>query len=405
MKIVQLSTASTGGAGTAAYRLHSGLARQKDVYSSFVQQGNILKSEDNHIYSIPPDNSLLSRIKRKLKLSPEYLNAAKVATYSSRQYEIATFPTTSYRIERSEIIKNADIINLHWIANFLNYPTFFNKVRQPVVWTLHDMNPFQGIFHYEGDMIANQNNLGEIDRQICAQKLRYIHQFKNLHIVCLCDWMKKKSENSDILGRYPHYVIPNGLNLSQYPLLDKGKAIESLGINNGLKTILFISVGLEIRRKGFDLLLKAIETLRGNSNFNLITVGGEKINIEKKVNHIHYNRIENNDELNIIYSAADITIIPSREDNLPNVMLESFANGTPVMSFSNGGMAEHIKTGENGVLLNEIGVEPLSTGINDFLNNKYNFDRGFIRKYAEDVFSDKLQAERYIELYKNILSK
>lgn len=404
MKIVHLSTASTGGAGTAAYRLHSGLLKCDGIHSSFAQQYNAPKLSDDHIYTIHPENSFLSKVKQRLKLSPEYLNSQKTTIYDSTKYEIASFPTTSYRVEKADIIKKADLINLHWVANYLNYPTFFKRTKQPIVWTLHDMNPFQGIFHYQGDMEANKDGFGKIDKQIYAQKLNYIHQSKNLHIVCLCEWMKIKSENSEILGRYPHYVIPNGLDLSQYPTLDIEKMKAYVGVDNGLKTIAFISVGLDIRRKGFDLLVKAVATLNRN-DFNLITVGGDKINLNNGINHIHFDKITDISELNNLYSAADLTIIPSREDNLPNVMLESFANGTPVMSFSNGGMAEHVKTGKNGILIDTIGVEPLSIAINDFLNNKYNFDREAIRKYAEDTFSDTLQTERYIQLYKDILSK
>lgn len=402
MKIVHLSTASTGGAGTAAYRLHSGLLKQ-NVCSFFAQQYNATKAEDNHIYLIYPDNSFLSKIKRKLKYSPEYLNPHKAAIFSS-DYEIVSFPTTSYRVEKAEIIKKADIINLHWVANFLNYPTFFKKIKQPVVWTLHDMNPFQGIFHYEEDEAINYHKLGKTNKLVYSQKQKAINQFENLHIVCLSEWMKIKSENSEILRKYPHYVIPNGLNLSQYPLLDREKTKEYIGVNNGFKTVIFISVGLDIRRKGFELLLKTIELLN-RKDFNIITIGGDKVNINNNIKHIHFDKITDVSELNNLYSAADLTIIPSKEDNLPNVMLESFANGTPVMSFSNGGMAEHVRTGENGILLDQISIEALSAGINDFLDNKYNFDREVIREYAENTFSDTLQAEKYIQLYKNILSK
>lgn len=403
MKIAHISTAYTGGAGIAAFRLHNGLRNNENIDSIFLQQYRTT-SDDKSVYTILPDTSLLSRIKGRFERNPEALNHKNVPTYMSSSYEIATFPTTSYRIEKSNLINDADIINLHWVAEFINYPTFFKKIKKPIVWTLHDMNPFQGIFHYEEDAILNKEKLGRIDREVYLQKLKAIHKSNNIHIVCLCEWMKEKSENSEILGRYPHYIIPNGMPSSQFQGLNHLEEKEKINLNNGKKTLLFISSGLDIRRKGFDLLLQAINQIDPDK-FNLLTVGGEEIDLIKKVNHRHYPQISDTQELNKLYTAADITIIPSREDNLPNVMIESFANGTPVMSFNNGGMAEHIKTGTNGVLITDISQEALSQNINDFLNNKYTFDRNIIRNYAKNTFSDTIQTEKYIELYKSILNK
>ncbi|MDH6309753.1 glycosyltransferase involved in cell wall biosynthesis [Dysgonomonas sp. PFB1-18] len=406
MKIVQISsTATYGGAGIAALRLHQSLMKHSGIESVFVQRLPVDAgfAEENNIYTAATGRGLITRFRKKYNVHTEHYHWVNLNKYPA-DYEIATFGTTSYRLEELPVIKEADIIHLHWVAEFLNYPTFFKNIKQPIVWTLHDMNPFRGMFHYREDEEKNRVNFGELDKKTLRIKTDAIHKHKNINVVCLSEWMKGRSQASEAFGIYPHYLIPNGLDFSKYPVLDKHLAKKAVGVDNALLTILFVANGSHIYRKGFDLVVDALAALN-RKDYNLISVGGDKIEVGTDIKHIHHNRIDNIAQLNELYSAADMTVLPSREDNLPNVMLESFANGTPVMSFTNGGMAEHVKTGENGVLINTIGSAPLAQGIEDFLNNRYIFDSEKIRDYALTHFSDTLQVEKYINLYKEILNR
>lgn len=405
IKVATISTACTGGAGTAAYRLHSAFLARQDINPCFIQ-ADTYSSNANlaNTYSISKSYSLIDKVRHRLKIDKESLINNQLRNTPRSNYEMISFPFSNYLIENSSLVRNADIVNLHWVSEFLNYPSFFKNVNQPIIWTLHDMNPFMGIFHYEGDKTANSSHLGNLDQDVLLKKLKIIHRRKNIHIVCLSEWMKHKSESSEILGKYQHHLIANGLDLSLYPLESKTVSKDKSGLNNDLKTILFIAHDANVYRKGFDLLVNAIKGMR-DIKFNLISVGGDKIDMDEGVNHIHYNHIHNAAELNILYSAADITIIPSREDNLPNVMLESFTNGTPVLSFTNGGMAEHIFTGHNGILVDSISVDSLKFEIRKFLEGQYSFEPEQIREYAISKFSNVIQAQKYAELYKSILGQ
>lgn len=405
MRITHISTAAAGGAGIAAFRLHQKLMKQPNIQSSFIQRFHLDKDfmDVNNIYEAPIGKALSIRIRKKFNIHTEHYHWVRLKRFPSN-YETISFPTTSYRLEELPIIKNADIIHLHWVAEFLNYPTFFKNIKKPIIWTLHDMNPFMGLFHYKDDVLKNQAIYRKYDEKAIILKQKAIHKSNSLNIVSPSKWLMNLSESSQTFYAYPHYLIPNGLDISLYPLLEKKTEKEKQQVDNNLKTILFVANGVEIHRKGFDLLASAINKLN-REDYNLISVGGDKITINSKINHIHYNYINDIKTLNSIYAAADLTILPSREDNLPNVMLESFANGTPVMSFSNGGMVEHVKTGENGILLSEIGIEPLTQGLNDFLNNKYTFEEKEIRDYAINTFSDTIQTQKYIQLYKDILNR
>lgn len=408
MKIIHISTGITGGgAGIAALRLHQHLMKESDIQSQFVQRFPVDPefATANNIHTVGTGRSLIIRALKKYNLHAEHFHWVKLNKYP-KDYEIATFATTSYRLEQLPIIQDADIIHLHWISEFLNYPTFFKNIKQPIIWTLHDINPFMGMFHFESDRIKNIEKYGDIDEQVRNIKIKAINKKDNIHIVCLSEWMKKQSEASVALGRYPHYLIPNGLDFSNYPVIDKTYAKQKIGVSNGAKTLIVVGTHLSNIQKGFPMFFDAVDKME-RSDFQVISIGQlpKNMKIRADINHIHFDKITDISALNLLYSAADLTVIPSKEDNLPNVMLESFANSTPVMSFSNGGMAEHVKTGMNGILLFEIGIEALAKGINDFLNNKYIFERKAIRDYAINTFSDTLQTQKYIQLYKDILNK
>lgn len=406
MKITHVSTYIAGGAGVAAFRLHNALL-ERGIDSTFLVKSGICNQTDNkHILKCPPYYPISYRIKKKLGISNDdfYFKSLKNKQLS---YDIATLPVAPFRIEDQQIVKEADVIHLHWVSDFLNFPTFFKSVKQPIVWTLHDMNTFKGFFHYDSDYERNENEFYQTtDKKIRQLKKQSIHTKDNIFIVSPSKWLGNLSQNSDILHDYYHDVIPYNLDFNLFPPIDRLKAKQQLGINNGLKTLLFVANEINSFRKGFDLLIDAIRNLE-RTDFNLISIGagGNHIELNSNIKHIHIEQINRLSELNMLYSGADITMLPSREDNLPNVMLESLANGTPVMSFSNGGMAEHIVTGKNGILITEINSEMLKYNIVNFLNDKYTFDNQAIRQYAKDRFSESIQVEKYINLYKNILNQ
>lgn len=406
MKIATIATLKTGGAGIAAFRLHLPLSQKEGIEANFLQKMYEGVDPIAKVNYVPERSSLFYRFQRKLCLTPECKNSRQIQMYPSNgEYEIASFPTSSYRIEDHPLVKEADIIHLHWVANFLNYPTFFKKIKQPIVWTLHDMNAFQGVFHYQNDIIRNAELYADLEAKTRKEKENFISQHPNIHIVTPSHWLAKLSQESDAFKRYDHSVIPYGIKVDLVEEINEVQIKAQLSINNDYPILLFIAHGLDIYRKGFDLLLQAIENIN-SSPVNLVSVGGDKTIVNNSnVNHIHFSNITDRSKLNRIYSIADITILPSREDNLPNVMIESLTNGTPVLSFTNGGMAEHIITGKNGILVDNIDADSLKIAIEDFLNCNYTFDRKAIKESALKVFDEKQQVERYINLYKQILNK
>ncbi len=104
------------------------------------------------------------------------------------------------------------------------------------------------------------------------------------------------------------------------------------------------------------------------------------------------------------YSAADAVVIPSREDNLPNIMLESLMCGTPVIAFPVGGMPDVIINGFNGLLTKEATSGSLSKSIDDFFRNNNRFSPSEISEKAMEIFSPEVQSMAYLSLYREILN-
>ena len=109
--------------------------------------------------------------------------------------------------------------------------------------------------------------------------------------------------------------------------------------------------------------------------------------------------------MSVVYSAADVFVIPSLMDNLPNTVLESIMCGTPVIGFPVGGIPDMIKDGVNGYLTDEISVGALKSVIEKFLEDPEAFNRDMIRQDAVRRYDLSVQAKAYIDLFSSILGR
>lgn len=399
MKVVILSSSDCGGSGIAALRLHKALMAY-GVDSSmlcFFKGTNTPK-----VYRSRINKSIYTKIIESLpfpfrqnKYKKQYQMLLKEGAY-----EIWSFPEAIYDISKHPLVQQADIVNVHWIGNHLNYESFFKNVKKPIVWTLHDMNPFLGISHYCGDRDANPHFLS-FEEQIRILKVKAISQHPNVSVVNLCNWMKSYSSRSEAFANRKHAVIPNSIDITTFRIYDKIEVRKELGLPVDKLVLLFVSQSVENRRKGFDLLQDALKSL--NRDCVLLVVGSVSDSLKDVPNCRFVGTVNEEQRMALLYAAADAFILPSREDNLPNTMVESLCCGTPVISFSNGGMCDYIRTLENGVLVEQINSEALLDGIILFLDNVNQFDRYSISQDAHEVFSPSVQAKRYVDFFQSIL--
>lgn len=416
MKIVHLNTNDNiDGAGRAAYRLHKGL-RGKGIDSyMFVQRK---RTSDSTVVAYNLPRSLLERLSRRLLQFRLTLDRASYRSSRPSGYERFSPPRTLFRGDLVAQIPPADVLNLHSIADFVDYPSFFERNKtNPIVWTLHDMEPFTAGCHYDFgcDKYTTQcaacPQLGSRQRSDLAFRAWKSKQLAysqidpgRLHLVALNRWMVGEVQRSAILRQFPLTIIPNGLDVEVFAPRDRGFARQVLGIPDGARVVLFVSSSVKTRRKGFAFLTQAFAQIKDFGNMLLLSVGEGTPELTSSGPHIHMDVIGNDRLLSLVYSAADAFVIPSLQDNLPNTVLESFACGTPVVGFAVGGVHDLVSTGETGFLAPVEDATALAQAVCDLLSDRDRWHTMSVRcrQRAIQEYSLDVQAERYARLYEQV---
>lgn len=423
MKVLHINTASTGGAAIAAIRIHEALLEnnidsnlltlypsKKNIKNHFVFKGKSLKKSveypvltlKNWIiekfskrYQLQKALENETDLYRKKMITPEVIDG--VASFG-----LFSFPDSNFDVTELEIYKQADIIHLHWIAGFIDYELFFKKNKKPVVWTLHDANPFLGGFHHTDDELRNEKTHRVIDKKIKEIKYNAINNCRKIVVVSPSNWLANEAKKSKIFSNRRVVTIRNCISHDIFKQNDKVFSRKLLNLDLNKKIFLLASNDLKDFRKGIDLVLPIIESpLFKDFLFLLVGSNFEKLNLD---NIVALNNI--NDELlmSVVYSASDFFILPSRLDNLPNTMLESIACGTPVISFPIGDTDELLVNSRCGIVTKKISTESLLELLKDEnLEEKFNKDN--LINFSQKIFSSRVVSENYISEYKKILSE
>ena len=424
-KVLHISTSNSGGAGKAAFRLHKALLNN-DINSSFLSLNNIHKQQDKFCVFdgkvnkqiVAPEYPLLSlknyfkerlfkkyekevlQFKTKIQ-NKESFESKLILDKNSNKFELFTTPFSEYDITSCTAYKEADIIHLHWVADFLDYTSFFEKNKKPVVWTLHDENPFRGAFHYLNDEIKNKLEYEYIDNEYKEIKIAALKKQEKIIAISPSDWLMKTAKDSPSFSNRKVFKINNTIDTTLFSLKDKSFCRDYLRLPKDKLVVLFAAQDISNFRKGFDLINPILFDERFK-NVHFLIVGENTNNIINERFHF-LNQINDDRLMPLIYSAADCLILPSREDNLPNTMIESLSCGTPVISFEVGGMREEIESGVNGILCDGIGSEKLAKGLSEFIINKNKFNSELISNLAHSKYSQKIISEKYIQVYKDLL--
>jgi glycosyltransferase involved in cell wall biosynthesis len=316
----------------------------------------------------------------------------------------------------------ADVINVHVMRLLVDYQAFFDCVpqRTPVVRTLHDMNFFTGGCHTDEGCARYTEccgacpQLGSRDAKDLSYRIwRRKHEVLNriapgrLHITSPSRWLANEAERSSLLRNFPVTVIPFGLDIDEFVPRDQALARGLLGIPQDARVVLFVAEPTTRRIKGFSLLADALNELGDFTNLRLISVGSGQPRAKLSVPHMHFDYIRNSRLRSIAYNAADIFVIPSRQENFPLTALESLACGTPIVGFAVGGLPEIIRPDRAGILVPPGDVAALREAIRNLLGDTETRARmaADCRRIAVEEYALERQAQRYLELYQAALSQ
>jgi glycosyltransferase involved in cell wall biosynthesis len=223
--------------------------------------------------------------------------------------------------------------------------------------------------------------------------------------------MAEKARSSSLFRDRTVVIIPNGIDTNLYCPGDMMEARRELGLPENCRLLLFGSIhALSDTNKGFDLLQRAIDSMNPTQlqNTELIIFGADNDSILPDCNIPVRNLgiVSDEEQMVLLYRAADILVAPSREETLGYVIMEAMSCGTPCVAFEVGGIPDLITHGETGYLARPYIVEDLATGIINVLHDdmlrKSMAEKS--RKWIEDNLSLQLIAQRHLKLYRQMIS-
>lgn len=252
----------------------------------------------------------------------------------------------------------------------------------------------------------------DLSRWIWRRKAK-TYKNLNLTIVTPSLWLGKCAKSSTLLKDFRVECIPNGIDTEIYRPMDKSLARDALRLPQDKKLILFGSLrATSDRRKGFHLLQGALQELRNSDDLRdsteLVVFGSSEPSDPPKFGFkTHYLGSFNDDlALSFVYSAADVFVLPSIQENLANTVMEALACGTPCVAFDIGGMPDMIEHQQNGYLAEPYQTDSLAKGISLLIRDSspYNYLSIRAREKVEKEFSLETQANLYSLIFKTIKS-
>jgi glycosyltransferase involved in cell wall biosynthesis len=397
-----------GGAARAAYRTFLGIKR---IYRN-AHYLTLLKEEESSDITGYHHASFKGILANKLAS----LDRIPVRSYKNREKIIFTPAVYANPLRFSMSSFNPKIVHLHWVAfSMLKVENLLN-LNVPIVWTLHDTWAFTGGCHYTGNCYNYQKQCGkcpqlgshsssDLSHSLWNRKNK-VYSNINLTVVAPSHWLAELAKKSSLFKDLRIEVIPNGLDTNSFKPINKDIAKSYFNIDKDQPVLLFGAQWINDKRKGGDLLIEAIKKIDFPCTLLTFGSGALNLNINDLVKIKSVGNLTDNIALSMMYSAADVFICPSREDNLPNTVAESFACGTPCVAFNVNGLPDMVTHKETGWLANAFDPNELAIGIKWIVNHSApEILRTAARQKALSEYSEEVMTKRYDELYKELLNK
>jgi putative colanic acid biosynthesis glycosyltransferase len=325
---------------------------------------------------------------------------------------------TRQLIERIKEIK-PDIIHLHNLHGYyINIDILFNYLSMakiPLVWTLHDCWPFTGHCSHFDFIDCNKWETGcyscpqkneypasfwlDNSKQNYFDKQKLFNSVSNLTIVPVSAWLSNLIDKS-FLKNFPRQLIYNGINLTTFsPQGNTKKVRHSLGVGNRFMVLGVASVWGE--RKGLTDFIKLSKKMDQQTVIVLVGLNRKQLK-DLPSNIIGLPRTESVSQLAEIYSASDLFLNLTFEDNFPTTNLESLACGTPILTYNTGGSIEAISS-DTGFIVEPGDLPAVIAAIEDVRKNEKSSYTISCRDRAVKLYDEKDRYLEYIHLYESLL--
>jgi glycosyltransferase involved in cell wall biosynthesis len=360
-----------GGANKAAFRLHRSL-RDLGLASTF-HPGRKIGDDPDVIPAWPPiAGDFFSKL-------GAWLDSHSLDFYPHRRGDVFSPIRFCYGRPRRQLVAAADIVCLHWIAGSFLHPRDLAQLDKPLVWRLSDLWPFTGGCHFPAACRKFETRCGacpslgsaaddDLAAHGFAARERY-YDTLDLTVVAPSRWIAEEAKRSKLFRGRRIVHIATGIDVSTFRPMPRTEARRLLDLPVDVPMLLFGAMDSTTNdRKGFVPLRRALARFARSSSAHgaVAVVFGGETDAAKEVEGlplIHVGKISSPERLARLYAAADVLVAPFIEDNLPNVVLEALACGTPVVAFSAGGIPDAVEHQRNGILVPVGDADALADGI------------------------------------------
>lgn len=425
ISVSHFNTFPYGGAATASLRTHAKLIQQgvDSQYYWFRDERNGAHGPHiNQVALTPPKTTFLKSLfgKKKQRQQQKEIYRLFDTHLQNRDPALETFSMA--RLPEPGAIpahaSNVDVVHLHWISFFADYPSFFGSIPHhvPIVWTLHDMNPFTGGCHYSGGCERFTSGCGRCPQIVSPgpqdvsvdsinAKQAALHG-REIHVTAPSQWMLDLAKQSPVWPAGTTFTkIHLGFDLETFFPVGRAGARQELGIESDAVLVAFGADDLNSKRKGFHHLLAALRQLKTDSKVECLVFGGGEIPDDADLPPIHHlGFIDSPDRQRLAYSASDLVVVPSREDNQPQVGLEAMACGVPVIAFDAGGIPEYVRDRETGCLVSlgdEASLAKKISGLCDLESFRTRLGDAALAM-VQNEFELSCQTQTYHDLYRSV---
>lgn len=401
-----------GGAAIAGYRIAKALEKYYGTDNFFLVRTKSLN--ENRIYSTT-STPFIARLERLFNILMNILGLQYIY-----------LPFSPWYILKKVKEEKPDVIHLHNpIGGFFmtGHLTTLSRMA-PVVWTLHDMWAFTAsAAHTFGDdawkyMRSTKNetrtfpHIGINTGEWLIRRKKKIYSRSNLRIVAPSRWLYNLARQSPVLEGKEIFYIPHGIDLQKFVPKDKKDLRKNMGLPEDAKVLIFIAqkISNNAFKGGNDLsmILEKLNSMSSNAPIHVLLLGEDNNAYLSKFKNLKVHPlgyIKEEEKIIDALNTADLFLYPTRADNLPLVLIESIACGTPCVTFDIGGCGDMIKDGYNGYLIKDMNLDEAAEKTFYLLNDKTLLHTFSInaRRYAEDNFSEAAMAEGYFRLFEKVI--
>lgn len=413
MKVLIVNTSeSTGGAAVAAHRLMDALCANGVEAAMLVRNRS---TSDPRVYA--PN----SRWWLKWCFLWERLVIFFHLRFSRKGLFAVDIANAGTDITSRPEFKAADVIHLHWVNQGWLSLKGLQRILQSgkrVVWTMHDLWPVSSICHYAEDCVGFHNECGhcpllpqparnDLSHQVWQRKAKVYRQGHITFVTC-SRWLGEQAQMARLSQGHKVVSIPNAIDTTVFHPRNRSEARQKLGLptNPELKIVLFVAQQITNVRKGGPYLIEAFQKLLAahphyRSNTALLILGGaaEQYTSAFDIPVFPVGYTEDVDRIVQIYNAADLFVIPSVSDNLPNTIMEALACGVPCVGFAAGGIPEMIDHHTNGYVARAQDTQDLAEGLHWVLQA----DAAVLQRAALEkvhrCYSQQSVAQQYLAIY------